>query len=263
MSGLKIEFIDNSDKQYEGSADEVTGISLKGRLFIGDRDAASFLQLRHRKITHVINCEKDIHGSSKEKDVTYLNIDPESDDGKCFDKAYTFLEEELSEKNNNILIHCLSGNGRSCGIILYYLMKKLSISLANAHRQLKKIRVRIQLRGDLVKLLIREEKRLRPSFGESVALSETRQIVYLDGADSVFSGMDAKKGSKKRSNTGAMLCGALLVVFLIVLYFGLDVLIKAGKPLAMPTPSTTRPQAKAHTGKKSSSSSQFKKRNKR
>jgi len=236
--GLKVTFVDNSASQYNGSADEVeqqgplAALNWKGRLYIGDRDSASFLQLKHRKVTHVINCEKDIHGVSKEEGVKYLKIDPEADDGKCFELSYLFLERELSEKSSVALVHCHSGNGRSCGIMIYYLMRKLNISLANAHRALRRFRTKIQPRGSLITLLLKEEKRMRSI--ESVALNKRREIVYIDGGDTLFDGLGSKtgasggssqKGAKKSG--GAMWAVFLVTVIFIILYVGLDVLIKS------------------------------------
>jgi len=245
--GLKVTFVDNSASQYNGSADEVeqqgplAALNWKGRLYIGDRDSASFLQLRHRSVTHVINCEKDIHGVSKEEGVTYLKIDPESDDGKCFELSYLFLERELSEKSSVVLVHCQSGNGRSCGIMIYYLMRKLNISLANAHRALRRLRPKISPRGSLVSLLLKEEKRMRRI--ESVALNERREVVYIDGGDALFdglagnkSGVSGQKGAKKAgSGGGAMWAVFVVAVIFILLYVGLDALIKSN---ATTTPSS-------------------------
>jgi Dual specificity phosphatase, catalytic domain len=239
--GLKVTFVDNSATQYNTSADEVeqegplAALGWKGRLFIGDRDAASFLQLKHRNVTHVINCEKDIHGVSKEDFVKYLKIDPESDEGKCFELSYLFLERELSEKSSVVLVHCQSGNGRSCGIVLYYLMRKLNLSLANAHRALRRLRPKIHPRGNLVTLLLKEEKRLRRI--ESVELNERREIVYIDGGDALFDGLgggkkagmkgSSQKGAKKTGGGGAVWAVFVVAAIFLLLYFGLDLFIKS------------------------------------
>lgn len=177
---FSVTFIDNRDTQYNDSADEIIGFAdFAGRLWIGDRDSASFVQVKHRQITHVINCEKDIHGSSKEEGIVYLNIDPEADEA-CFDESYSFLVTELTKPDNNVLVHCLSGNGRSCSILLYFFMRYLGTSLAEAHRTLKRFRKTVQLRADLVRLLLRYELEMRHIAINTIELTPARKIVYKD-----------------------------------------------------------------------------------
>jgi len=248
---MKVTFIDNSNSQYDSSATELTGkidgLTSTGRLWIGDRDAASLLQLKHRQVTHVINCEKDIHGTSKEKDIVYLNIDPEEDSG-TLEKAYTFLEKELSS-SSRVLVHCLTGNGRSCGILLFYLMKKLNLSLANAHRRLSGLRSRLQLRSQLVNTLLLQEKKLRPNLPPSVELNEKRQIVYIDGGDTPFGNNSSGNSSsnaaaaaaaaaKGKTRRGALWGMVSIVVLIAVIYFSFDWFISASA-----VPSTNRASA--------------------
>ena len=250
---MKVTYVDNSAVQYDGSASEVVGVDkqlgLKGRLYIGDRDSASFVQIKHRGITAVVNCEKDIHGVSKE-DVVYLNIDPEDDQWlgrKSFELALAFLDKELSEKSSRVLIHCQTGNGRSCGILIYYLMRKLNVSLASAHRQVLKLRGGLQLRSSLAKMLMEEERSLRPGKNQSVALNEKRQIIYTDGGggDALFgsvggdSAADNKLPKRKGGGGGAWMGAVAVIVFLAITYFALDKLIEAGKPAPV------KPRAKA------------------
>lgn len=259
---MKVTYIDNSDRQYEVSADELSGnidgLVVKGRLWLGDRDSASFLQLKHRGVTHVLNCEKDLHGISKEKDlVDYCNLDPEEGGKAALIRAFEFLEQQLSENSSNVLVHCLNGNGRSCGILLYYLMRKLKISLANAHRRLAGIRPNISPRPGLVKLLIEEEARLRPGLGPSVQLNEKRQIVYTDGADAaMFSGLESAAKTQPKAKSSAAAKGSKqggwwglisLLIFLGVTYCALDYFINAGKLTAAPPRPGRRPGSEPKT----------------
>lgn len=243
---LKIRFVAADGTENNGSATELTkapGLTLLGRLWLGDRDSASYLQLRHRKITHVINCERDIHGSSKEEGVTYLLIDPEADEGKCFEAALAFLDKHCGSGSANVLVHCMTGNGRSAGILLYYLMKKLSMTFANSHRALKALKPAIAPRADLVRLLLAEERALYRGL-ETIGLNEKRQIIYKDG-DDMFSDMGANKkndGKKKQGGYGGII-GLVVVVFFGALYFGLSMLTAPKQPMAPPIKTANRPSS--------------------
>lgn len=225
--GLKIQFVDNSATQYNGSAHAVLGVeglNLKGRLWLGDRDSASFLQLRHRKVTHVVNCEKDIHGSSKEEGITYLNIDPEEDEGASFELALAFIDKHCGDGGSaTVLVHCLTGNGRSAGVVLYYLMKRANCTLAEAHRALKKTKPTIAPRAGLVRLLLAEERKLFRGL-ESISLNDKRQIIYKDDMFAGPGGADKKGGGKRGGGWGGVLGLGVLVAFFLALYFGLSLL---------------------------------------
>ena len=71
----------NNGAQYDNNADQifivVKGQKKKnvGKLYLGDRDSGCMVQLEHRKIAKVVNCQNDMHGLSKEASVKYLNIE--------------------------------------------------------------------------------------------------------------------------------------------------------------------------------------------
>ena len=91
---MKIDFIDNSAQQYDGSAMEVKipGNRGGGKLYLGDRWSAALLQLRARSCTRVVCCSQFLHKGSDEKSVKYLKIDPERD----FNDAKTSNPFEMS-----------------------------------------------------------------------------------------------------------------------------------------------------------------------
>lgn len=99
VQNLKVEFIDNAELQYDENADriKVKGVDSKGKLYLGDRFAASMLQLRHRSCKAVVNCCSDTHGLAKETDVKYLKIDPDDDGDSFFTESYDFIEKVLSK----------------------------------------------------------------------------------------------------------------------------------------------------------------------
>ena len=207
---MKITFKDTSANQYDLNADEVKYSSDKtlGKLYIGDRDCANFLQLRSRKCLTVVNCAADMHGLSGEKDVKYLNVDPDITD--CFEDSYTFIEKALT-KGKNVTVHCQNGLGKSAAIILYAVMRLTSCTLADSHRLLKKCRKNhdLNIRPDLVAKLIAAEKKQRKS--TSICL-DGRKIVYLD---SIFS--DRKRTSKSGGGFPFVPC-VVFIAFVAILY---------------------------------------------
>ena len=71
-SELKVTFSDKMNKyQYDGHANEIPLSPMakgpgKGKLWLGDRDSCSMVQLKHRDIKSVVNAQGDMHGLSKE-----------------------------------------------------------------------------------------------------------------------------------------------------------------------------------------------------
>lgn len=212
---MKITFTDTSANQYDKSADVIKYTSDKslGKLFIGDRDCASFLQLRSRKCLTVVNCAADMHGLSGEKDVKYLNIDPDLTD--CLEESYNFIEKALL-KGKNVVVQCQNGLGKSAVIVLYFIMKFTVCSLADSHRLVKKSRkdLTLNIKPDLVAKLVAAEKKLRKSI--SVCL-DGRKIVYLDSV------MSRKKGGPV-SNGFPFIPLLVFVGFIAVLYGSLVLL---------------------------------------
>lgn len=212
-SKLKVEFIDNSASQYDENADRIKVSSKNqnklGKLFIGDRYSASFLQLKSRNVKSVVNCCKEIHGLSQETDVRYLKIDPEEDDDNVFEASYEFIDTEL-EKGKNVVVHCESGLNQSASVIVYYLMKRGKLSLAESYKSVKAQRKKeIKIRPILLQKLIRAEKALR---GTISIMLDGRKVVFLDGI-----------GSAKQSKNSVVVYYVLfaVVAFFAVLFLGI------------------------------------------
>lgn len=204
MSGnLKVTF-DNSTvhKQYEGSAmlvpyGTIAETQNLGKLYVGDRDSAAFLQIRHRNCAYVVNCQQDLHGLSREKDVTYCNVDPDVS-SKAYEESYQFIDKALSA-GNNVTILCQTGLAKSAAILLYFLMKKMSTPMADSHRLLTEVTRKnnktLNMKPDLIKQLIVLEKIVRKT--GSISL-DGRKVVYLGGGiGSFFSGFGGGKGGSK------------------------------------------------------------------
>ena len=205
---MKIKFTDTSHTQYEDSADEVkySKGERSGKLYIGNRDCASFLQLRSRKCLTVVNCAADMHGLSRESDVKYLNIDPDLKDS--FEDSFIFIDKALS-KGKNVTVQCENGLGKSAVIVLNFLMRKMSISLAESHTLLVKARKeKMKINPTLVGKLIAEEKKIRNSI--SICL-DGRNIIPLN---TVSRGKKAGASSKG----SPIIAVAVFVGFIGILY---------------------------------------------
>lgn len=154
MSEFRVTYVDNADKQYDRSAVEIScHPKAKGKLFLGDFNAASFLQLKYRSCKSVVSCSTDMWGYCKENGVNYLKLDTE--DTALFDTAKQFIDKELS-LGKNVVVFCCNGMGKSAAIIIYYRLKYGS-SIASTYLDLQKRRGNINIRPDTMKFLIKEE----------------------------------------------------------------------------------------------------------
>lgn len=163
---LKVTFTDTSKTQYDANADlikikfkSITG-GKAGKLFLGDRWAASFLQLRSRNCKHVVNCDKNIHSLSREDDIKYCNVDPTEGKSDALQEAHSFIETELAQ-GNNVTVLCETGNNKSATIVAYFIMKCLGLTHTAAIDHLKQYRSRIRIKDELLSLLFKEERKLK------------------------------------------------------------------------------------------------------
>lgn len=219
---LKVDFIDNSDSQYDGSACEIDlpKSKVRGRLFVGDINAASFLQLKHRNVTSVVTCAMDLFGYCKESDIKYCKVDPD-DKLIGFENATKFIDEEL-ESGKNVLVHCSNGEGKSAAVVIYYMMKKHKKTAASTIRHLRRHGREVKPRVTAVEYLIACEKKL---FGHStieLGGRGNREIVCVDEGSTWGSHDGAGGGSatKKRRN-GPPLNACLILLALVVGLFGI------------------------------------------
>lgn len=190
-NNLKVEFIDNAASQYDEYADRIKflgkGAKPKmGKLFLGDRNAASYLQLKFRECKAVVNCCSETHGLARETDVKYLKIDPDDEDGvDYFQKSFDFIDGELSQKRN-ILVHCGNGFNKSAMIVIYYVMRRCEVSLAEAYEIVKSSRKKaLKIRPALMQELIKAEKTVRGSIS---LMMDGRRIIVLDSKVGKVSG---------------------------------------------------------------------------
>ena len=234
MSKLKVTYIDNSASQYDEFADEIMYSSSKkskGKLYLGDRHSCAMVQLKHRSIYAVVNCDTDLFGLAKEKDIRYLKVDPcidHDDPQKCFEHAskifeisFNFIDQELAS-GHNVLVHCEKGITKSASIVIYYLMKKQSISLAQAFKEVKKYRSMVLPQPSLFRHLISAEIKLR---GVDSIRIQGKQVVYLESSPLTSS----KKSSSADDGKAAERYFILGVVASIVVAIFGGIYLIAGK----------------------------------
>lgn len=159
---LRVEFFDNSAFQYDSNASEIVYDSPGGKLFLGDKFSAAFVQLQHRHCTTVVSCCMDMHGYAKEEDVTYLRIDPDYDENTHFEESCEFILQALTgDAPQNVVVFCESGNVKSAMITCYFLMVNDSISLCEAYTRIRSHRPSVKIFPRLMKVLIEAEIQLR------------------------------------------------------------------------------------------------------
>jgi hypothetical protein len=213
MSGkLKVEFIPEDGTQFDDNAALVKygGGSEGGKLYIGDRFSASYVQLKARKCKAVVCCDQDIWPFCKETEVSYLKIDPSDEDDDHFEESYAFIDRNLAKKRS-VVVHDEAGVGKAVVIIIYFLMTKSKKSLGEAYKQVKKLRGELKIPPSLVKKLMKVEK--QRTGVNSISLQGKNVTVLGDG----MLGLGGGVGGKKQSN-GLMLVGLIVVGFFVVLY---------------------------------------------
>ena len=215
---LKVEFIDNSASQYDSNASEIEyGDNSKGgKLYLGDRFASSFVQLKFRNCKTVVSCCVDMHGFAKESDVNYLKIDPDDEKNDHFDESFQFIDTNLAKKKN-VVVYCENGLGKSAVILCYYLMKKMSISLGESYNILQKCRGGIRMPPRLVKLLMKVELKTR---GTNSIQLDGKFVKVLDGGldfnKRTSSSTRSSSSNGKNNSTGFFVLGGVAIFFGIV-----------------------------------------------
>lgn len=230
---LKVTFIDNADQQYEGFANEIPYTRKKsktGKLYLGDRHSCAMVQLKYRNCSAVVNCDTDLFGLAREKDIRYLKVEPciDADDlQKCvnnaitvFELAFRFIEQEL-EAGHNVLVHCEKGITKSVAVITYFLMSRLDISLATAFKEVKRHRDVAMPQPSLFRHLIAAELKLR---GAETVRIQGKQVIYLEKSSS-------KANNDKLPNDGntteKYFIGGVLVSIVAAVFIG--IYLMAGK----------------------------------
>lgn len=176
---FKVEFFDNSAFQYEENASEIYYGGTGGKLYLGDRFSAAFVQLQHRNCQTVVSCCEDMHGFAKEENVTYLRIDPDYDEDRHFEDSCQFIQDSLISEKQNVVVFCDNGNVKSAMILCYFLMVNNSVTLCDAYNHLRTCRPSVKIFPRLMKALIEAEVQLR---GEASLVIDGRTVRPYDAA---------------------------------------------------------------------------------
>lgn len=123
-------------------------------LYLGSAyNAANYSQLKDNGIEIIINMTNEI-GEYFPNDFTYrkygLRDNGVDDIGEYLKDTLQFIYDNRDKK---ILVHCKMGASRSASIVIYYLMKKYSISLEEALEFTKQKRIIVNPNNKFIKAL--------------------------------------------------------------------------------------------------------------
>ena len=201
---MKITFRDTSATQYDDNAIEInikTNITKDlGKLYIGDKLSATYVQLKHRDCTVVVNCSRPLHGFSKEPDVEYLNIDPISVEdheqiNEMWHNSYIFIKNAIKNQKN-VLVSCENGSGKSAVIMIHYLMKRYKMSLGCSYEYIQDLVSDLKVRPQLMKKLIELDVKYNNVASMSIK-NKTEYIVNSNATSNKnFNGKSKSNSSK-------------------------------------------------------------------
>lgn len=131
---------------YESDVNEIIP-----SLYLGNNKASYDVDfLTKYKITHIIRVMKEFDYNNMYNTITYFHI-PIEDNKICtvyknninnlLDFTSDTINKLLSNKNNNILVHCKKGHHRSAVVICAFLIKYLNVCLNNAVLYIHKLRL--------------------------------------------------------------------------------------------------------------------------
>ena len=192
MSALKVEFIDNSSSQYDENAARIRlnplpsssedskkqNTTKQGRLYVGDKDSLSFVQIKARSIKAVLCCNSDLAGFCREDKVDYMKIDAEhyslpssSSGGPSLSKKVREGNEQLVtnltqfvdkhlRQGHHVLVCCESGYRSSILFTAAFLMKTYSYSLEDCLDQIEGARGKNKFTLSQCKIALDIEKKV-------------------------------------------------------------------------------------------------------
>jgi len=147
---------DNTNEGYVVDMEPDLQVAMiRPHLFVGSQDPARDKNiLASNGITHILNCAGLIHFFPE--DFTYLRLPvydiPECEINAYFEQSFQFIENALT-CNGKVFVHCNAGLSRAPSIVASYLMKKESIKLDIALKQIKEIRPKIKPNEGFMKQL--------------------------------------------------------------------------------------------------------------
>ena len=117
-------------------------------------DACNEIFLSERKITHIINCAKELQASVLRPGYQINIVDDVADakTKKYFLEAASVLDRWVRE-GNKIIVHCFAGISRSTSVVITYCMVYKGWSYDIAYRHLKQRRFQTNPHPDFVPIL--------------------------------------------------------------------------------------------------------------
>jgi len=159
---------------------------IKGKLWLGPHAASSVTSmeiLRKAKITHIINCTKNLPFPKQQdlptlKECLRVDVDDvisESDmmrEKLCV--VLPLIEKALVEEDGKVYVHCAMGMSRSSTVLIAYRIEYLSETLKEAYERTKALRSIIAPNPGFFKILI--EREVRKCGKPSISLSKYEYI---------------------------------------------------------------------------------------
>jgi len=109
-------------------------------------DACNEIFLTERKITHIINCAKELQASVLRPGYQINIVDDVADEKtkKYFLEAASVLDRWIKE-DKKIMVHCFAGMSRSVSVVITYFIvyKGWSFDLAHAHMKQRRYQTKI------------------------------------------------------------------------------------------------------------------------
>jgi len=114
-------------------------------LYLGSAyNASCWYTLEKLNIKYVVNVTAEISNYYESSGIIYYRIPIRDDNNESiqsyFDESCNKIEEFLSKKDGNVLVHCYMGASRSATIVARYIAKKKEIDIVDVLANLTKIR---------------------------------------------------------------------------------------------------------------------------
>jgi protein-tyrosine phosphatase len=137
---------------------------ITGQIWLGNYgDACNEVFLSERKITHIINCAKELQASLLRPGYQINIVDDVADSKtkKYFLEAASVLDRWVQD-DKKIMVHCFAGISRSTSVLITYFMVYKGWSFDLAYTHLKQRRFQINPHPDFIPILKEIEAQIRP-----------------------------------------------------------------------------------------------------
>jgi protein-tyrosine phosphatase len=112
-------------------------VIIPGKLYLGGALDSAYNDdfMTNNKITHVINCTKELHMRYPRNTIAYrIALEDDNSDGshELIQKGAILLKSWIDDPNAIILIHCVAGMSRSVSIVVAYLVINKNYTVKDA-----------------------------------------------------------------------------------------------------------------------------------